>query len=166
MADGPCGEEFKAAFSCFVYSEAEPKGMDCVEKFKGMQDCFRLHPEIYGEGKLIPPLHRFGVHESGPVELLFDRDFCSFSRREGTDILCVEIDDDESESKSGEETEGHQLAERPVPAAPKKDGPPENNHQNHVTPENTMSKGTSTSISTFSQDFSLPPSDRNACGYK
>lgn len=26
MAHGPCGEEFRAAFSCFVYSEAEPKG--------------------------------------------------------------------------------------------------------------------------------------------
>ncbi|KAK4688984.1 hypothetical protein P7C73_g1121, partial [Tremellales sp. Uapishka_1] len=49
MADGPCGEPFKAAFSCFVYSEAEPKGMDCVEKFKNMQDCFREHPDIYGE---------------------------------------------------------------------------------------------------------------------
>ncbi|GAA5958275.1 hypothetical protein JCM10213_007120, partial [Rhodosporidiobolus nylandii] len=36
MADGPCGEEFKQAFSCFVYSEAEPKGIDCVEKFRGM----------------------------------------------------------------------------------------------------------------------------------
>ena len=34
MAHGPCGEEFKAAFSCFVYSEQEPKGMDCIEKFK------------------------------------------------------------------------------------------------------------------------------------
>ncbi|GJC94673.1 CHCH domain-containing protein [Colletotrichum higginsianum] len=33
MADGPCGEEFKAAFSCFVYSNEEPKGMDCIEKF-------------------------------------------------------------------------------------------------------------------------------------
>ena len=50
MADGPCGEDFKAAFSCFVYSEAEPKGVDCVEKFRAMQDCFRLHPDIYGEG--------------------------------------------------------------------------------------------------------------------
>ncbi|KAJ1680001.1 Oxidoreductase [Spiromyces aspiralis] len=47
MAYGTCGEEFKAAFSCFVYSEAEPKGMDCVEKFKAMQDCFRAHPEEY-----------------------------------------------------------------------------------------------------------------------
>lgn len=34
MAHGPCGEEFKSAFSCFVYSEVEPKGMDCIEKFQ------------------------------------------------------------------------------------------------------------------------------------
>ena len=34
MAHGPCGEDFKTAFSCFVYSEEEPKGMDCIEKFQ------------------------------------------------------------------------------------------------------------------------------------
>lgn len=34
MAHGPCGEEFKAAFSCFVYSKEEPKGMDCIDRFK------------------------------------------------------------------------------------------------------------------------------------
>jgi intermembrane space import and assembly protein 40 len=34
MAHGPCGEEFKAAFSCFVYSDKEPKGVECIEKFK------------------------------------------------------------------------------------------------------------------------------------
>lgn len=34
MADGPCGEQFKTAFSCFVYSNEEPKGMDCIEKFQ------------------------------------------------------------------------------------------------------------------------------------
>lgn len=51
MADGPCGEQFKAAFSCFVYSEVEPKGVDCVEKFRGMQECFRKYPEIYGAGE-------------------------------------------------------------------------------------------------------------------
>ncbi|CAR22953.1 Mia40p [Lachancea thermotolerans CBS 6340] len=49
MAQGPCGEEFKAAFSCFVYSEEDPKGIDCIEKFKGMQDCFRKYPEHYAE---------------------------------------------------------------------------------------------------------------------
>jgi hypothetical protein len=50
MAHGPCGPEFREAFSCFVFSEQEPKGVDCVEKFKNMQDCFRRHPEVYGEG--------------------------------------------------------------------------------------------------------------------
>ncbi|RMZ70093.1 mitochondrial intermembrane space import and assembly 40 [Pyrenophora seminiperda CCB06] len=48
MAHGPCGEQFKAAFSCFVYSKEEPKGMDCIDKFKDMQNCFREYPEVYG----------------------------------------------------------------------------------------------------------------------
>jgi intermembrane space import and assembly protein 40 len=34
MADGPCGENFKEAFSCFVFSKEEPKGVDCIDKFK------------------------------------------------------------------------------------------------------------------------------------
>lgn len=49
MADGPCGEEFKAAFSCFVYSKEEPKGIECIDKFKNMQDCFRRYPDVYAE---------------------------------------------------------------------------------------------------------------------
>ncbi|CCM05015.1 uncharacterized protein FIBRA_07214 [Fibroporia radiculosa] len=49
MAYGPCGLQFREAFSCFVYSEKEPKGIDCVEKFKAMQSCFRDHPEVYGD---------------------------------------------------------------------------------------------------------------------
>ncbi|KAI6247866.1 Mitochondrial intermembrane space import and assembly protein 40 [Erysiphe necator] len=48
MAHGPCGEEFKAAFSCFVYSKEEPKGVECIDKFKNMQNCFRQYPDIYG----------------------------------------------------------------------------------------------------------------------
>ncbi|KAM0261389.1 hypothetical protein ACHAQJ_002241 [Trichoderma viride] len=48
MAHGPCGEEFKTAFSCFVHSTDEPKGMDCIDKFQGMQECFRKYPEVYG----------------------------------------------------------------------------------------------------------------------
>ncbi|ORY07402.1 hypothetical protein BCR34DRAFT_570680 [Clohesyomyces aquaticus] len=48
MATGPCGEQFKAAFSCFVFSTEDPKGMDCIDKFKDMQNCFREYPEIYG----------------------------------------------------------------------------------------------------------------------
>ncbi|KAG9650527.1 hypothetical protein KCU64_g9036, partial [Aureobasidium melanogenum] len=48
MAYGPCGEQFREAFSCFVFSKEEPKGMDCIEKFKNMQNCFREHPDVYG----------------------------------------------------------------------------------------------------------------------
>lgn len=48
MAHGPCGEQFREAFSCFVFSQDEPKGIDCIDKFKGMQDCFREHPDVYG----------------------------------------------------------------------------------------------------------------------
>ncbi|KAJ7770137.1 hypothetical protein DFH07DRAFT_805883 [Mycena maculata] len=47
MAHGPCGPEFREAFSCFVHSEDEPKGINCVEKFQGMQTCFREHPDVY-----------------------------------------------------------------------------------------------------------------------
>jgi len=49
MAHGPCGQQFREAFSCFVYSEADPKGIDCVEKFKAMQECFREHPDVYAD---------------------------------------------------------------------------------------------------------------------
>ena len=52
MAHGPCGMQFREAFSCFVFSEQDPKGIDCVEKFKAMQDCFRQHPDVYAEGPL------------------------------------------------------------------------------------------------------------------
>lgn len=48
MAHGPCGEQFRNAFSCFVFSKEEPKGVDCIDKFKAMQDCFREHRDIYG----------------------------------------------------------------------------------------------------------------------
>lgn len=44
----PCGHTFKAAFSCFVASKTEPKGIDCHELFKAMQECFQAHPEKYG----------------------------------------------------------------------------------------------------------------------
>ncbi|KAJ9109138.1 hypothetical protein QFC21_000466 [Naganishia friedmannii] len=49
MAHGPCGEDFKAAFSCFVHSTEEPKGVDCIDKFRQMQACFKEHPDVYGE---------------------------------------------------------------------------------------------------------------------
>jgi len=49
MAVGPCGVEFRAAFSCFHYSTEEPKGSECIEKFAEMQSCMQQHPELYSK---------------------------------------------------------------------------------------------------------------------
>ncbi|KAJ8370694.1 hypothetical protein SKAU_G00107220 [Synaphobranchus kaupii] len=47
MASGPCGEQFKSAFSCFHYSKEEVKGVDCLEGFRGMQECMQGYPKLY-----------------------------------------------------------------------------------------------------------------------
>ena len=70
MAHGPCGMQFREAFSCFVFSEQEPKGIDCVEKFKAMQDCFREHPDVYAEG--MPTAH--ATHESPVLTITTELD--------------------------------------------------------------------------------------------
>lgn len=49
MATGPCGVQFRDAFSCFHYSEADPKGSDCYEAFRTMQDCFSKFPTVYNK---------------------------------------------------------------------------------------------------------------------
>ena len=48
---GPCGVEFRDAFSCFHYSTEEPKGKDCLEKFSTMQECMKEYPELFEEKK-------------------------------------------------------------------------------------------------------------------
>lgn len=47
MASGPCGTEFKDAFSCFHYSTEEVKGSECLEQFRAMQECMQRYPELY-----------------------------------------------------------------------------------------------------------------------
>ncbi|KAJ8873481.1 hypothetical protein PR048_024299 [Dryococelus australis] len=49
MATGPCGIQFREAFSCFHYSEADPKGSDCYDAFKTMQDCMVKYPSLYNK---------------------------------------------------------------------------------------------------------------------
>ncbi|CAG0914201.1 unnamed protein product [Notodromas monacha] len=49
MATGPCGVEFRDAFSCFHYSESETKGTECIEKFSEMQRCMLQYPALYGK---------------------------------------------------------------------------------------------------------------------
>ncbi|XP_033483674.1 mitochondrial intermembrane space import and assembly protein 40 [Epinephelus lanceolatus] len=47
MASGPCGSQFKDAFSCFHYSKEEVKGSECIDQFRGMQECMQRYPELY-----------------------------------------------------------------------------------------------------------------------
>lgn len=47
MRDGPCGESFISAYRCFLESETEPKGMNCMDQFSSMQTCMSEHPEAY-----------------------------------------------------------------------------------------------------------------------
>ncbi|XP_006907239.1 mitochondrial intermembrane space import and assembly protein 40 [Pteropus alecto] len=47
MASGPCGEQFKSAFSCFHYSTEDVKGSDWVDQFRAMQDCMQKYPDLY-----------------------------------------------------------------------------------------------------------------------
>uniref|UniRef100_A0A1A8NI10 Coiled-coil-helix-coiled-coil-helix domain containing 4 n=3 Tax=Nothobranchius TaxID=28779 RepID=A0A1A8NI10_9TELE len=47
MASGPCGIEFKDAFSCFHYSKEEVKGSECIDHFRSMQECMQKYPDLY-----------------------------------------------------------------------------------------------------------------------
>uniref|UniRef100_A0A2R5LMM2 Putative mitochondrial intermembrane space import and assembly protein 40 n=1 Tax=Ornithodoros turicata TaxID=34597 RepID=A0A2R5LMM2_9ACAR len=47
MAAGPCGAQFREAFSCFHYSTSETKGSECFEHFRSMQDCMAQYPNLY-----------------------------------------------------------------------------------------------------------------------
>lgn len=47
MASGPCGSQFKEAFSCFHYSKEEVKGSECIDQFRSMQECMQKFPELY-----------------------------------------------------------------------------------------------------------------------
>ena len=65
MASGPCGSQFKEAFSCFHYSKEEVKGSECIENFRSMQECMQRYPELYPQeedGESNPP-----KGESGPA---------------------------------------------------------------------------------------------------
>lgn len=50
MATGPCGMEFREAFTCFHYSTAEPKGSNCFSVFEEMQNCMTKYPAVYNKG--------------------------------------------------------------------------------------------------------------------
>ncbi|XP_034249616.1 mitochondrial intermembrane space import and assembly protein 40-B-like [Thrips palmi] len=53
MATGPCGVEFREAFSCFHNSKAEPQGKDCLDAFRSMQECMQKYPQTYRKEEML-----------------------------------------------------------------------------------------------------------------
>lgn len=54
MTAGPCGYEFREAFSCFHHHKNEQDGMEaCVEHFKDMHACMSQYPKVYGTFKTL-----------------------------------------------------------------------------------------------------------------
>lgn len=49
MASGPCAWPFREAFSCFHYSTAEIKGIDCITEFDKLQECMKKYPKLYND---------------------------------------------------------------------------------------------------------------------
>ena len=46
-ASGPCGFEFRDAFSCFHYSKSDTKGAECAAKFATLNNCMAEFPALY-----------------------------------------------------------------------------------------------------------------------
>lgn len=99
MAHGPCGPQFREAFSCFVFSKEEPKGMDCIEKFQGMRDCFQEHPDVYA------------------AELMEDEELDRELEAEKQDL----VNQIAERRKADEAASTHNLLEEPAPFTPPKE---------------------------------------------
>lgn len=49
LRDGPCGEAFTEAFLCFIKSQAEEKGSDCVSPFIALQKCIQENKDAFAK---------------------------------------------------------------------------------------------------------------------
>ena len=110
MATGPCGVEFREAFSCFHYSEAEPKGSDCYDAFKTMQDCMSQYPSVYNqnidddkEGGGIPGLDLNNLDDLDDEDLDEEEREHSEIHQKYADVDEAEIRDHNNESKTANE---------------------------------------------------------------
>jgi len=129
MAVGPCGVEFREAFSCFHYSTEEPKGKDCLDKFATMQECMKEYPELYEERK------KEGQSEEAPVG---EKDTEETKVSEGD-----AVPDEASNAKVVEDTVSTETAESKVEAVVEKlDAANIDNHvqKEESKDENSISK--------------------------
>lgn len=105
MATGPCGVEFREAFSCFHYSEAEPKGSDCYEAFSTMQTCFAKFPEVYNKSNTGDDDEEGEGDGFGSAAAEFDRGEIEREALERIDKLDLGSREEEKENKSSESEE-------------------------------------------------------------
>lgn len=56
MASGPCGFQFREAFSCFHKSKSETKGEECIDRFNILQECMASYPNLYQRDRDDSPL--------------------------------------------------------------------------------------------------------------
>ncbi|KAM7423283.1 hypothetical protein PAMA_011030 [Pampus argenteus] len=68
MASGPCGSQFKEAFSCFHYSKEEVKGSECIDNFRNMQECMQKYPELYPQEEDTESSTQAGTDSAVPTE--------------------------------------------------------------------------------------------------
>ena len=137
MAHGPCGEQFREAFSCFVYSTEEPKGMDCIEKFQGMRDCFAEHPDVYKD------------------ELMDDEELDAELEAEKQELVSQIAERRKAEEAAG--GDGHRLLEEPVPAAkPAKPSKPSRKEESASSDTSTRQAPAATSSSSAKATPSTP----------
>ena len=85
MASGPCGTQFKEAFSCFHYSKEDVKGSECVDNFRNMQDCMQKYPELYPQDDdNEPPKDTAATDEAASNDPTTDKDSASDAPAEST----------------------------------------------------------------------------------
>jgi mitochondrial intermembrane space import and assembly protein 40 len=139
MAHGPCGPQFREAFSCFIFSTEEPKGMDCIEKFQGMRDCFQEHPDVYKD------------------ELIEDEEIEKEVEAERQE-LAQQI----AERQKADQQSGRRLLEEPVPEPrPRKTSKPAKQPPSEDSSSTSKSAATGHEIPTPSSDV-VPEAAYNA----
>lgn len=74
--------------ACFLtYSEADPKGSDCYDVFKTMQDCFAQYPTVY---------NKTGEDgENGDKDSMGANDFGSLADEKNTVETVDQLDEEE-----------------------------------------------------------------------
>lgn len=141
MAHGPCGPQFREAFSCFVYSTEEPKGMDCIEKFQGMRDCFAEHPEVYKD------------------ELMDDEELDAELEAEKQELVSQIAERRKAEEAAG--GDGHRLLEEPVPVAkPSKSSNPSRKEESASSKKAAQPESAGTSAPSAKATPSAPKKQR------